>query len=112
MGYWNDDDKTAAAFTEDGYYRTGDVCELVDGRYTVIGRLKFHFKLSSGEFLVPEYLESIYSKSPLISQIFIHGLSSFNSPVAVIVPNINAVHCFFEENELEQNDVPLSENKV
>lgn len=85
-GYWGDKKSTEKSFTKDGFYRTGDICEKNGEKYIVIGRLKCHFKLSSGEFLVPDFLESIYNESRFVNQIFVHGLSSFNSPVAVVVP--------------------------
>ncbi|MFE6399353.1 AMP-binding protein [Streptomyces alboflavus] len=39
-GYWNDKEATEAAFTADGWFRTGDLGRLVGGRLTLVGRTK------------------------------------------------------------------------
>ncbi|MER6996913.1 class I adenylate-forming enzyme family protein [Streptomyces sp. NPDC000410] len=39
-GYWRDPEATAAAFTEDGWFRTGDLATVRDGRVTVVDRIK------------------------------------------------------------------------
>ncbi|CAM5293957.1 2-succinylbenzoate--CoA ligase [Streptomyces avidinii] len=39
-GYWNDKEATQAAFTADGWFRTGDLGRLADGRLTLVGRSK------------------------------------------------------------------------
>ncbi|MBT2471283.1 non-ribosomal peptide synthetase [Streptomyces sp. ISL-66] len=39
-GYWNDEEATRGAFTADGWFRTGDLGRLADGRLTLVGRIK------------------------------------------------------------------------
>ncbi|MBO1337185.1 class I adenylate-forming enzyme family protein [Streptomyces sp. VRA16 Mangrove soil] len=39
-GYWEDPEATAAAFTDDGWFRTGDLAEITDGRISVVDRIK------------------------------------------------------------------------
>ncbi|WP_019887135.1 class I adenylate-forming enzyme family protein [Streptomyces purpureus] len=39
-GYWRDEEATRRAFTDDGWFRTGDLATLVDGRVSVVDRIK------------------------------------------------------------------------
>ena len=49
-GYWKKPKETAAAFTEDGWFRTGDQADLSDGgRVRIKGRLKEIIVTSTGE---------------------------------------------------------------
>nr|AEN94433.1 long-chain fatty-acid-CoA ligase FadD9 [Philodina roseola] len=92
-GYINNDDETKAAFTDDGFFRTGDIVELrtdsndQQHRIHVIDRKKNFFKLAQGQFVSPEHLESIYLQSPFVDQIYIHGDLLSNLVNAVIIPN-------------------------
>eukprot|EP01054_Gregarina_sp_Poly1_P005760 Gregarina_sp_Poly_1__5759@NODE_302_length_9747_cov_161_916736_g261_i0_p2_GENE_NODE_302_length_9747_cov_161_916736_g261_i0NODE_302_length_9747_cov_161_916736_g261_i0_p2_ORF_typecomplete_len681_score88_59AMPbinding/PF00501_28/3_7e81GH3/PF03321_13/0_13_NODE_302_length_9747_cov_161_916736_g261_i045776619 len=85
-GYFMDSQATADAFTEDGFYRSGDVAiRLGDGgRLKIVDRAKNLFKLSQGEYIAPERLELIFGQAPLVSQIFVHGDDKHNSLVAII----------------------------
>ena len=58
-GYWNDPEATAAAFTEDGWYRTGDIGHLDDaGRLILSGRTKDIIVLPNGFNVYPEDIEN------------------------------------------------------
>jgi long-chain acyl-CoA synthetase len=58
-GYWNAPDLTAAAFTEDGWYRTGDVGHLdPEGRLILSGRTKDVIVLPNGFNVYPEDIEN------------------------------------------------------
>jgi feruloyl-CoA synthase len=55
-GYWNDPEKTAAAFDEEGFYKLGDACRFVDDKdpsqgLIFDGRVTEDFKLSSGTWV-------------------------------------------------------------
>eukprot|EP01118_Nematostelium_gracile_P002797 TRINITY_DN13119_c0_g1_i1.p1 TRINITY_DN13119_c0_g1~~TRINITY_DN13119_c0_g1_i1.p1 ORF type:complete len:231 (+),score=37.10 TRINITY_DN13119_c0_g1_i1:125-817(+) len=84
-GYFGDQNKTKESFI-DGYFRTGDVGELRNGKIYIIDRKKNVIKLAQGEFLVPERLENIFCQSELISQIYIHGNSLKSFVVAIVIP--------------------------
>jgi thioester reductase-like protein len=87
-GYYNDPVSTASKFTQDGYFRTGDVVEqITDRTYRIIDRSASFFKISNGEFISPEYLEGIYSKSLYVDQAVVYGDSTRMGVVAIVVPN-------------------------
>ena len=85
-GYRNDPETTRAAFTADGWFRTGDLGRLdAEGYLFVIARENETIVLSSGLKIFPEPVENAYSEDPLIREIgvFAHG----GKLVALIVPN-------------------------
>jgi len=88
-GYYKDDEKTKEAFTEDGWYRTGDVGSIDEkGRIRIIDRQKCIFKLSQGEYVAPEKVETIISTyCDAVSQIFVTGDSEESYVVAIVVPS-------------------------
>ncbi|KYF49550.1 AMP-binding enzyme domain-containing protein [Toxoplasma gondii ARI] len=85
--YFQDLKTTQAVFDKDGWMRTGDVVELLpSGAPRIIDRAKNIFKLAQGEYVAPERLENIFSSSPFVEQIYLHGDSFQNSVVAIVVP--------------------------
>lgn len=88
QGYLNNPSLTAEAIDQEGWLHTGDIGSLNDnGTLTIIDRKKHIFKLSQGEYISPEKIESVYAKSNFVSQIFIHGDSLKSSLVGVVVPD-------------------------
>lgn len=74
-GYHNLAEATAAAFTEDGWLRTGDEGRLDDeGFLSIIGRIKDMFKTSGGKYTVPPAIEEKFIAScPYASQFLVFG---------------------------------------
>lgn len=73
-GYWRDPEKTAAAFTEDGWLRTGDVGEWVDGTHIKItDRLKDIVITAGGKSISPSELENALKSSPYIKEAIVVG---------------------------------------
>jgi long-chain acyl-CoA synthetase len=73
--YYKNPEETAKAMTEDGWFRTGDVCMVDDkGHFSIIDRRKNLLKLAQGEYVSPERIEGIYqSACPYLAQAFVHG---------------------------------------
>ncbi|MCW2933797.1 MAG: putative long chain fatty acid:CoA ligase [Actinomycetia bacterium] len=73
-GYWNNEKETAEAFTEDGWYRTGDLGELDDeGFLTITGRKKEIIVTAGGKNVAPAVLEDRLRGHALISQCMVVG---------------------------------------
>jgi long-chain acyl-CoA synthetase len=74
-GYHNLPDETAAAFTEDGWFRTGDIGELDDQGYLrITDRKKDLIKTSGGKYVAPSYIEGMFkSVCPYTSQAVVVG---------------------------------------
>ena len=73
-GYYHNDAATAEAFTEDGWFRSGDLGKLdKDGHLYIVGRAKDVIVLPSGKNVHPEDLEVHYLKTPLVEELAIIG---------------------------------------
>ena len=70
-GYYNRDDLTKDAFTEDGYFKTGDAGYLKDGELFLTERIKDLFKTSNGKYIAPQMIESKLLVDKYIDQIAI-----------------------------------------
>ncbi|PVZ97118.1 hypothetical protein BB558_006936 [Smittium angustum] len=88
QGYFKEKEKTDEVMLGDGWFATGDIARInEDGSVSIIDRKKSIFKLSQGEYLAPERMENTFSKHPLVMQSFVHGYSTKNYPVCVVVPD-------------------------
>ncbi len=74
VGYWNKPEKTAEAFTEDGWLRTGDVGEWVDGTHIrIVDRMKDIIITSGGKNVSPSEIENSVKTSPYIKETMVIG---------------------------------------
>ena len=73
-GYWNKPEKTAEVFTEDGWLRTGDVGEWVDGTHVkIVDRMKDIIITSGGKNISPSEIENSLKTSPYIKEAMVIG---------------------------------------
>jgi len=87
MGYYNRPERTAEVIDADGWFHTGDVGELEDGKYLKItDRKKEIFKTSGGKYIAPQVVENKLKESPFIENLLVVGENK-NYPSALIVPN-------------------------
>ncbi len=73
-GYFEDEAASSSAFTEDGWFKTGDVISIDQfGRFKVVDRLKDMVK-SGGEWISSQTLESLASTHPAVAEAAVIGL--------------------------------------
>lgn len=90
LGYMNNEEANASAFTEDGWYRTGDLGHMdADGYITITGRMKSVIVLDNGKNVFPEEIEEYLSDVELIAEAVVVGREEEDGVVltAVIYPN-------------------------
>ncbi len=91
LGYYNNPEANAAAFTEDGWFRTGDVGYMEkDGYISITGRMKSVIILDNGKNVFPEELEEYLSKIELIAESVVVSREEDDGSsklTAVIFPN-------------------------
>jgi long-chain acyl-CoA synthetase len=96
-GYWHLPHKTVEAFTEDGWFRTGDLGHLdKDGCLHLIGRVSSRITLPGGEKIWPERVEEILDGAPSIRESGV--LAQEGRLVGVIVPRAISIHTGELEN--------------
>ncbi|XP_043522529.1 long-chain-fatty-acid--CoA ligase 1 isoform X2 [Frieseomelitta varia] len=99
VGYFKDPERTIEVIDEFGWHHTGDVgMWLPNGTLKIIDRRKHTFKLSQGEYIVPEKIESIYLRSQYVHQVFVHGESLKSCVVGIVIPDVDVVKCWAVEN--------------
>ncbi len=101
IGYYKAEDKTAEAFTDDGYLKTGDRGELDEsGRLKITGRTKELFKTSKGKYVAPAPIENKLITHPDIDMVCVSGANQ---------PQPHALVVLTEANQPRQNDSAFKE---
>jgi long-chain acyl-CoA synthetase len=86
IGYYKRPEATAAAFTEDGWLKTGDIGELTEyGELFITGRVKNLIILSNGENVSPEGIENRLRLEPLVAEALVYAVG--DRIVAEIYPD-------------------------
>ncbi len=86
-GYWNKPAETRAVFTEDGWFKTGDIGKLDrDGYLTITDRKKELLKTSGGKYIAPQPIEQLIKSSRFVNQVVVIG-NGRKFPSALIVPD-------------------------
>jgi long-chain acyl-CoA synthetase len=100
-GYYKSPKQTAETFDKNGWCHTGDIGMWDErGRLVIIDRVKNIFKLSQGEYIAPEKIETILSKHCLVAQAFIYGNSLESRLVGIIIPDAEILPAWAAENGL------------
>lgn len=74
-GYYKNEEENKKTLEPDGWFHTGDICEIDSlGRFKIIDRKKNVLKLAQGEYISPERIENVYlGSTTLIQTAFVHG---------------------------------------
>jgi|GEM_PF-56450 len=105
--YYNNEKATRESFTEDGFFRTGDIAEISDcGYIRIVDRKKSLIVLDTGKNVPISLLESLCDSQGLIEQIVVVGQDR-KYVAALIVPNYDAILAVFK-----QLAVPYDESKI
>lgn len=110
--YYKDEEATRESFTEDGWFRTGDIAEVDKRGYIrIVDRKKSIIVLDTGKNVAQARIESLCSLSPLLDQVVVLGQNR-KYISALIVPNFEVIlHVFrsqslpFDESQLEYGEV-------
>jgi long-chain acyl-CoA synthetase len=101
-GYFKNIEETKKIIDKDGWYHSGDVGVILTSRgnaIKIIDRANSLFKLSQGEFVAPDKIQTILMESKYINQIFVYGESHFSFAVALVYPELNECIEFLKKNK-------------
>ena len=105
-GYYNKPELTAEVFDEEGWFHTGDIGELVNGKFLKItDRKKEMFKTSGGKYIAPQVIEGKLKEDPLIEQAMVVGADQ-KFPSALVIPSFADL-----KGWCKRNGVPEASNE-
>jgi long-chain acyl-CoA synthetase len=104
LGYYKDPEYTREVIDDEGWFHTGDVGLLEEGKFLKItDRKKEIFKLSSGKYVAPQVIENKFKESIFIEQIMVVGENEkFAS--ALISPNLDHLHSWATLHKIHFRD--------
>ncbi|TNN62289.1 Long-chain-fatty-acid--CoA ligase 1 [Liparis tanakae] len=112
QGYLKDPERTAEAIDKDGWLHTGDIGKwLPSGTLKIIDRKKHIFKLAQGEYIAPEKIETVYSLSDPVVQVFVHGESLKACLVGIVVPDPDFLPIWSKKKGIDGSYSELCRNK-
>jgi long-chain acyl-CoA synthetase len=88
-GYWHMSDKNKNVFTDEGWFKTGDMGRLDDGFLYLTGRVSTLIVTESGKNIQPDEVEVVFEQDPLIAEIGI--FKKENKLVGIVVPDQDAL---------------------
>jgi len=101
LGYYNKPEATRDVFTDDGWFRTGDIGRLdEDGFLIITDRKKELFKTSGGKYIAPSPVEQMIKGSRFVSQVVLVG-NERRFPAALIVPNFEQLASYAKLKNLD-----------
>ena len=103
VGYYKNPEATAEAIDSEGWFHTGDIGMMVDGKYLKItDRKKEIFKTSGGKYVAPQLVENKLKESAFIEQCMVVGESQ-KFPSALVIPEFNALQVWADQQGLGVN---------
>lgn len=106
QGYFQDEEKTKEAFTEDGYFRTGDIGHIdEEGFLHITDRKKEMFKTSGGKYVAPQVIENLAKSSKFIEQIMVVG-DGEKMPCALVQPDFAFAQLWAHRKHIKMGTTP------
>lgn len=103
-GYYNNPDANAAAFTDDGYFRTGDAGHFNEsGALVLTERVKDLFKTSNGKYIAPQMMESRLAENKYIDEVAVIG-DQRKYVTALVVPNLSQLRRWAQKAGVPADD--------
>lgn len=104
LGYYQNETATTEAIDAKGWFHTGDIGVLEEGKFLrITDRKKEIFKLSNGKYVSPQAIENLFKESVFIDQLMVIGEGEkFTS--AIITANFEALKHWCSENNVETKD--------
>ena len=103
-GYYNKPDETRAVFTEDGWFKTGDIGRVdEDGFLHITDRKKELFKTSGGKYIAPQPIEQLIKGSRFVNQVVLIG-NGRKFPAALIVPDWERVESYAQLKGIKEKN--------
>ena len=103
-GYYNKPEETAAAFTADGWFRTGDAGYFdSEGALVLTDRIKDLFKTSNGKYIAPQAIESRLGEDRFIEQVAVIG-DRRKYVTAIIIPAFEALKDYAKRKKINYKD--------
>jgi long-chain acyl-CoA synthetase len=101
LGYYNKPDATREVFTDDGWFKTGDIGEIDDeGFLKITDRKKELFKTSGGKYIAPSPIEQMIRSSRFVSQAVLIG-NERKFAAALVVPNFEMLASYVKLKGIE-----------
>jgi long-chain acyl-CoA synthetase len=86
VGYYKRPDLDAESFTDDGFFRTGDLGSInKDGLLKITGRIKELFKTGKGKYVAPAPIENKLNAHPMIESCMVSGVGQAASYALVVL---------------------------
>lgn len=93
-GYYKQPEETRAVFTDDGWFKTGDIGAIdEDGFLHITDRKKELFKTSGGKYIAPQPIEQMIKGSRFVNQVVLIG-NGRKFPAALVVPDWERVESY------------------
>ena len=100
-GYYNNPDANAKAFTDDGWFRTGDAGYFTEsGALVLTERVKDLFKTSNGKYIAPQLLESRLAENKYIDELAVIG-DERKYVTALVVPNMDQLTAWARQKGID-----------
>lgn len=105
-GYFKNEEMTSEAFTQDGFFKTGDIGHIDEEGYLhITDRKKEMFKTSGGKYIAPQVIENQAKGSKFIEQVMVVG-DGEKMPCAFVQPDFNFAKSWAQRKNLNLGETP------